>query len=177
MINDGHKPYLNFETTKKISVQMSSNLAFSQDMLLSDTSCLKSVASLQLRLPESTCPSQAHYDMGNWLNLGDHIFCNFHEENEVQSIGKGVSYFQTKPCCDLPIWIFGRAILVSHPEKQSKAVALICMDASAAPNTTNINQPTPLLTLPILSLVWCITKDKTCRTRPKIQFYQNWMAF
>jgi hypothetical protein len=127
---------------------------------LSDTSCLKSVASLQLRLPqESTWPvTGTKNDMGNWLNLGDHICSNCHEENEVQSIGKGgVPYFQTKPCCELPIWIFGRAILVSHPEKQSKAVALICMDASASPNTSNINQPTPLLTLPILSLVWCIT--------------------
>ena len=88
MINDGRQPYIWILKPPRKSV--SSNLAFSQDMLLSDASCLKSVASLQLRLPqESTSPSQAHYDMGNWLNLGDHIFCNFNEENEVQSIGKG----------------------------------------------------------------------------------------
>ena len=142
---------------------VSSNLAFSQDTLLSE-SIWYILSQIGGFAPASTSwIDLARHRHKKWYGeltefRGPHFCCNFHEENEVLIHWKGgVPYFQTKPCCELPIWIFRRAILVSHPEKQSKAVALICMDASASPNTNNINQPTPLLTLPILSLVWCIT--------------------
>ena len=73
---------------------VSSNLAFSQDMLLSE-SIWYILSQIGGFAPASTSSgidfpvTGTKNDMGNWLNLGDHICSNCHEENEVQSIGKG----------------------------------------------------------------------------------------